>query len=46
MDFISVIAAYQGACMPTMTHGVRLRSTDARSCCSHVNCSESWPYST
>ena len=40
------IAAHQGACMPTMTQGVRLRSTAARSCCSQANCSESGPYST
>lgn len=39
-------SAHQGACMPTITHGVRLLSTEARSCCSHANCSESWPYST
>ena len=34
----AVLLLYQGACMPTTSHGVRLRSTAARSRFSHAIC--------
>ena len=39
----AVQGAHQGACMPTMTQGVRARSTVARSRCSQAYCSLSVP---